>query len=641
MILRGRFSNFLIFFILIISLSITLEVSASELVKKQDIVEVKEYLIQSGDTFWSISREHGVSIPVLKGFNQIEDNILKKGLLLRIPYYKTLYLVRVDKNDTLWSISQLYDTSVKNIKEFNTLKGETIYPGQHLMIIKDNPGIFYQKDELPTREEVFVTWKEDYWIIKALTDLAQDDGTRDYLQEEMASKDYVSRMELALMLEHILYDLKSDELVLQNDNQVNNIGDEEIKPGLEAVLEDDLLNIDLESNDKGLDETDTEKLERLVRFLDQELLEMNIKLEGLDNRTEELDNKADDLDKGVKKIETDVEAVDRKLQIIESDLEKEKEISEKNNQFKLEGLAGIELQTLEFDNLKERSLKQSILFNLHSDLDQTKEIDFFLQALYDYYNEGNTEIIIGSSGKFERSEDNYLLVDFAHQQPFNTNIGYKQTYFAFAWSLNSPGIDLEALTGHSNNRDGKNSLNSFDTMIKGEKIKVNFEYKEQDPYFVAMNVGGKTIPEERYFIGESYFPGENFLKLTEKRLSGTVIYPMSELIEVKGSLLKDDDFTGKGLGFNLNENNWNWSNDYIFWEEESFRDTSFWSSFYFRLNPVEVKVKFDHSNIGDFTYTILRTIGSLDLTDNVTVNMEYNALDEIETLTSFGAFYKF
>lgn len=626
-------------FMLIFLLFSSLVGEAAELVKKQDIVEVEYYKVQSTDTLWSISNKYEILLSDLKKFNQLESDFIKQGLDLKIPHFKTLSLVRVEKKDTLWSISQTYNTTVENIKQSNVLQDNIIYPGQHLVIIKKNPEVFYLESELPTKEEVFVSWKENYWIIEALTDLAQNDETKDHVQEEMTQKDNISRLELAVILEKIVHELQEENLADKDRSQEQSETEVSKSSGDSKVRdEDEIPIIDIvENSGQGLSAEDTKKLKRLIEFLEQELTEMNIKVENLSDKTKLLDNKTKSLETEVKEVETDVKTVDKKVEVIGSDLQQEKQITEETTQFKLEGLIGLKFQTSEVGMLTEKKLNQIILFNIHSCLNQTKEMDFFLQALYDHYNnQGKTEIIIGSSGKFGSSMDNYLSVDFIHQQPFNANIGYKQTYFGLGWSLYSPKIDLEALSGHSNTKDGQNSLSSFNTTIKGRKVKFNFKYKQHDPYFIPMNVGEGIIPGERYFPGENF----NFLTFSEKRISGIVIYALTDVVEFKGGLLKDNDYMGKDIGFNIHNNYWDWKNDYIIWDQESPRDTSFWSSLGYIMGPVEVIVKFDYTT-GDLDYTTVRTIGNINLTDSVAVNIEYNVIDEISTSSIFGIAYRF
>lgn len=637
---KKNYRSFLLSLMLIILLFFSLAGDAAELVKKQDIVEVEHYIVKSADTLWSIAGKYDISLSNLKKFNQLENDIIKLGLELKIPHFKTLFLIRVEEKDTLWSISQTYNTTVENLKKFNALPDNTIYPGQHLVNIKENTDIFYLESELPTREEVFVCWKENYWIIEALTNLAQDDEIKDHVQKEMAQKDNISRMELAVILEQIVHELQEGKL--QEDDSFVEIGSQE-----EAIVEVDNQEGDAEEVSAAdvagkLNTEESEKLERLIKFLEQELTEMNVKVEFLNTRTESLDNKAElldsktqHLDNKVKEVETDVEDVDKKIEVIDGELQQEKQITNQTTQFKLEGLTGVEIQTSELGTFSEKRLEQIILFNLHSRLSKTKEIDFFLQALYDHYTEGRTEILIGTSGKFGNSKDNFLSVDFAHQQPFNANIGYKQTYFGLGWSLYNPYIEIEALSGNSNTKDGQNNLTSLDTMLKGKKIKLNFKYKYRDPGFVPISTGEKEVTPERYY------PGESFLTFSERRISGTLIYSLTDIFAVKAGWLKDDDYTAKDLGFNIQNNHWDWRNDYIIWNEHSPRDVSYWSSLGYILDPVEVKLKYDYTKMGDQDYTIVRTIGKLDLTNNTAINIEYNVIDQISNSSILGIVYRF
>lgn len=123
--------------------------------------------VQKGDTLYSLSRKHRVSVSQIKAHNRLRTNIIKPGQKLIIKYPtkkkiptplkagkikkktsqstklvakkvkpKTHYTVK--KGDTLKHISISYSVSVKRLKEINKIKNNALHVGQVVKLRGNN-----------------------------------------------------------------------------------------------------------------------------------------------------------------------------------------------------------------------------------------------------------------------------------------------------------------------------------------------------------------------------------------------------------------------------------------------------------------------------------------------------------------------
>jgi len=94
------------------------------------------YIVKSGDTLWSIARQFGVSVEELKEKNNLTSNSLKINQILLIPSEEEVpgdyYIVQV--GDSLYSISRRYNLTVDELKRLNNLTSNTLTIGQRLLI---------------------------------------------------------------------------------------------------------------------------------------------------------------------------------------------------------------------------------------------------------------------------------------------------------------------------------------------------------------------------------------------------------------------------------------------------------------------------------------------------------------------------
>ena len=91
------------------------------------------YIVNAGDTLYSIAKKNNISIDDLKRLNNITSDILKVGQKIIITDNDIeKYIVKV--GDTLWSIAQKYNTSVNLIKRLNNLTNDILTIGQVINI---------------------------------------------------------------------------------------------------------------------------------------------------------------------------------------------------------------------------------------------------------------------------------------------------------------------------------------------------------------------------------------------------------------------------------------------------------------------------------------------------------------------------
>ena len=94
------------------------------------------YTVQKGDSLWVIANKYGITTEELKSYNNLTSNLLSIGQVLKIPQGKTstenIYTVK--KGDSLWTIANRYNTTVKKIKVLNNLTSNLLSIGQQLKI---------------------------------------------------------------------------------------------------------------------------------------------------------------------------------------------------------------------------------------------------------------------------------------------------------------------------------------------------------------------------------------------------------------------------------------------------------------------------------------------------------------------------
>lgn len=94
------------------------------------------YTVQKGDSLWVIANKYGITTEELKSYNNLTSNLLSIGQVLKIPQGKTstenIYTVK--KGDSLWTIANRYNTTVEKIKVLNNLTSNLLSIDQQLKI---------------------------------------------------------------------------------------------------------------------------------------------------------------------------------------------------------------------------------------------------------------------------------------------------------------------------------------------------------------------------------------------------------------------------------------------------------------------------------------------------------------------------
>lgn len=96
------------------------------------------YIVQSGDSLWSISKRFGISVDKLKDINNLSGNLLNIGQKLLIKDTSSSEDVgvyyTVKAGDTLYGIANEYNLTVDELKNMNNLKNNNLSVGQKLLV---------------------------------------------------------------------------------------------------------------------------------------------------------------------------------------------------------------------------------------------------------------------------------------------------------------------------------------------------------------------------------------------------------------------------------------------------------------------------------------------------------------------------
>jgi peptidoglycan endopeptidase LytF len=97
------------------------------------------YVVQRGDSLWTIAQEFGTTPDEIKRLNKLTSNILTIGQELIVPVKEegtappaTTYTVK--SGDSLWTIAQKFDTNVNELKKLNNLSTDLLHIGQEIIV---------------------------------------------------------------------------------------------------------------------------------------------------------------------------------------------------------------------------------------------------------------------------------------------------------------------------------------------------------------------------------------------------------------------------------------------------------------------------------------------------------------------------
>lgn len=118
----------------------TLQIGEVLRVPTKEIYEEEEniYIVKKGDTLYSIAMANNTTVDELKKANNLTSNILSTGQLLKIPSAllpESTYIVK--KGDSLYSIANKYNTTIDELKRINNLTSNILSIGQVLKLPSD------------------------------------------------------------------------------------------------------------------------------------------------------------------------------------------------------------------------------------------------------------------------------------------------------------------------------------------------------------------------------------------------------------------------------------------------------------------------------------------------------------------------
>ena len=105
----------------------------------------KTYTVKSGDSVWAIANKSGISMATLVQLNNIKNNFIYPGQVLKLGSTttstsnsnqgtSTSKTYTVKSGDSLWSIAQKNQLSITQLKQINNLHSDLILVGQTLKL---------------------------------------------------------------------------------------------------------------------------------------------------------------------------------------------------------------------------------------------------------------------------------------------------------------------------------------------------------------------------------------------------------------------------------------------------------------------------------------------------------------------------
>lgn len=94
------------------------------------------YIVQKGDTLYSISKKYNITVEELKRINNLDSNTLSIGQVLSLKDEAIFDIYEVEKGDSLWLISKKFKTTVPYLIEINNLDNLVLQINQKLLVPK-------------------------------------------------------------------------------------------------------------------------------------------------------------------------------------------------------------------------------------------------------------------------------------------------------------------------------------------------------------------------------------------------------------------------------------------------------------------------------------------------------------------------
>ena len=100
-------------------------------------VTYKNYVVQKGDSLYSIATKNNTTVDEIKKINNLTSNMLSIGQILKLPSetkQEEVTMYTIQKGDSLYSIAKKFGMSVDELKSLNNLTNNNLSIGQQLMI---------------------------------------------------------------------------------------------------------------------------------------------------------------------------------------------------------------------------------------------------------------------------------------------------------------------------------------------------------------------------------------------------------------------------------------------------------------------------------------------------------------------------
>ncbi len=147
----------------------------------EDTPNNNTYIVQKGDTLYSIAKKYGISVDELKRYNDLFSNELLIGQILNIPSDNNndieedeVFYYTVQKGDSLYSIAKRFGINVNDLIKTNGLLNTTLQIGDQLIIpgvTKQNTYTVVSGDSLYSIAKKFNTTVDE---LKRLNDLTSN-----------------------------------------------------------------------------------------------------------------------------------------------------------------------------------------------------------------------------------------------------------------------------------------------------------------------------------------------------------------------------------------------------------------------------------------------------------------------------------
>lgn len=92
----------------------------------------QNYIVVKGDNLYDLAKKFNTSIDQIKLLNNLENDKLSIGQILKVPKNNNTYIVQ--KGESLYSVAKKFNTTVNDLKKKNNLSSNLINVGQELII---------------------------------------------------------------------------------------------------------------------------------------------------------------------------------------------------------------------------------------------------------------------------------------------------------------------------------------------------------------------------------------------------------------------------------------------------------------------------------------------------------------------------